>query len=587
MQSSDYLSCCFLYTEVLMFKFNRSVFLTFILGIGILGCSEVDFSRLRSENPGIQKHKKRFIYKPIERTLLQPQYDENKVSFTFKAYNERGETIERVDSKDVALFENSVAVKKFEISSKSERVERFIDIVFILDVTGSMGGELDGVKNHISKFVDELADEDVTARLCIVTFSDKVKKKCSSFYEDNSSTPENENTKQFKRDISKIKLVWGGDTPENSLAGIIWAAKKTPWKADAQKIAVLVTDAPFHDRKKRRYPRYESALRALTDSKVTLFAVAPDLPGYSSKYNGMPSLTDENYGVFFDLAKLDKGKGFAKVFDQLLSNLVTQFVLSYSIEKNSLDPSLPLKEREVDFNLKNAELNQLETFPLRSNFPEGRPLYKKEWEFADKKSVSVQKVTVNDKDIKNGFRVDGKKIIFDEIPYPGSKIRVTYEDGDLIDHMNYQDYSFNWYYEDFSLILEVYLNGELAEKGEDYTYTHIDGKVRVSLSQKILSNNDPLRVREFGFIDVEFTAKGKDLYPENEEGDNNNGDDDSDDDDSDDDVNAEDFDGDSDDVNAEDFDGDSDDVNAEDEEGDSNNAEDDGDDVNTEYFNSI
>ena len=61
------------------------------------------------------------------------------------------------------------------------------DIVFVLDVTGSMGDEIDGVKNHIVEFADSLSYRGIDFRLGMVTFLDVI-----------------ENVYPFTRDVSSF-----------------------------------------------------------------------------------------------------------------------------------------------------------------------------------------------------------------------------------------------------------------------------------------------------------------------------------------------------------------------------------------------
>ena len=66
------------------------------------------------------------------------------------------------------------------------------DIVFVLDVTGSMGDEIDGVKNHIVEFADSLSYRGIDFRLGMVTFLDVI-----------------ENVYPFTRDVLAFRALVG------------------------------------------------------------------------------------------------------------------------------------------------------------------------------------------------------------------------------------------------------------------------------------------------------------------------------------------------------------------------------------------
>ncbi len=111
------------------------------------------------------------------------------------------------------------------------------DIVFVLDVTGSMGGEINDVKNNVVEFADNLKENGIDYQLGMVTFLDEI-----------------ENIYDFTKDEFYFKDIvgqqfahGGGDGPENSLEGLMNATFFN-FRPSANRIVVWITDAEYHYR---------------------------------------------------------------------------------------------------------------------------------------------------------------------------------------------------------------------------------------------------------------------------------------------------------------------------------------------------
>ncbi|GHU57069.1 hypothetical protein FACS189411_09540 [Bacteroidia bacterium] len=129
-----------------------------------------------------------------------------------------------------------------------------VDIVFCIDVTGSMGGILETVKTNALKFYPDLQkalsekDKNVDSlRIKVIAFRD--------FEADGSSALEQlefvkipENDGKFSSFVSGLKPTGGGDEPENGLEAIALAIK-SDWDkgGDRQRhIVVVWSDASTH-----------------------------------------------------------------------------------------------------------------------------------------------------------------------------------------------------------------------------------------------------------------------------------------------------------------------------------------------------
>jgi len=124
------------------------------------------------------------------------------------------------------------------------KAKRQADIMFVLDCTESMGGEIEAIKDSIIDFTDSIESEGVRARVGLVEFRDRLYGEQQRVLTFNGEVFTN-NTKAFRREVAKLKAVGGGDWPESSLDAIMLALQQ-PFTTTGNKTIVLVTDAPPH-----------------------------------------------------------------------------------------------------------------------------------------------------------------------------------------------------------------------------------------------------------------------------------------------------------------------------------------------------
>lgn len=119
-----------------------------------------------------------------------------------------------------------------------------IDVVFVVDTTGSMGGEIAQVQADIAELVDQLAATTDSYRVAVVSYRDFPERTGSS-----SDYPARVD-QTFTSDLSLIQAAidsltaqGGGDGPETVFSGI-QAAISLSWRPGVTKIAIVIGDAP-------------------------------------------------------------------------------------------------------------------------------------------------------------------------------------------------------------------------------------------------------------------------------------------------------------------------------------------------------
>jgi len=161
-----------------------------------------------------------------------------KVEFTFNVINNETQIpVTGLTKENIFLYENSSRIYDFIIGHDTSQGVNAADIVFALDVTGSMGNVIDKVKTNIVEFADSLKKRGIDYRLGLVTFLDEI-----------------ENVYDFTKDVNTFKN-WisqqyahgGGDGPENSLAALKRSAEFN-YRTNCKRIVIWITDIDYHEK---------------------------------------------------------------------------------------------------------------------------------------------------------------------------------------------------------------------------------------------------------------------------------------------------------------------------------------------------
>lgn len=123
---------------------------------------------------------------------------------------------------------------------------RPLDVVVVLDSTGSMTSAIDACKKRITRILEILRENAPRVRFGLVTYRD---------HGDEYLRKGIELTEDFPKVTAFLKTIQangGGDTPEAVEAGLemAYADTEMKWDPRAKKIAIIVADAPCHDKDK-------------------------------------------------------------------------------------------------------------------------------------------------------------------------------------------------------------------------------------------------------------------------------------------------------------------------------------------------
>ncbi len=166
---------------------------------------------------------------------------------------------------DVKDADGAVAIKlpvaRADVSKPS------LDVVFILDTTGSMSEEIEGVKTTLKTVLAKL-DPSVQIRVGLVEYKDKGDEYVTKTYALTSDI------KALSTSIAGLSADGGGDTPEDVDAGLSVAVSQMQWSAKSVgRLAFLIADAPPQLNYSDSVPYGTSAKKA-AEKGIKVFTVA-------------------------------------------------------------------------------------------------------------------------------------------------------------------------------------------------------------------------------------------------------------------------------------------------------------------------
>jgi len=142
-----------------------------------------------------------------------------------------GQRILNLGTENIFLYENGTRIEEFGIEKFSSGGSNLADIVFVLDVSGSMGDNINQVVTYVGEFADSLVKRGFDYQIGIITFSTTVDK----IYD-------------FTKDISLIKQrltnypLWGGieDSP-----AALYKASELSFRPGSKRNIIWVTDESY------------------------------------------------------------------------------------------------------------------------------------------------------------------------------------------------------------------------------------------------------------------------------------------------------------------------------------------------------
>jgi hypothetical protein len=179
------------------------------------------------------------------------------------------------------------------MSDQNQKTKGVVDIVFLLDVTGSMQPCIDALKNNIATFIDTLTTKGANNenpvkhwRAKAVGYRDA--KEDREWFAD---APFVEDPAALKAQLSVLKAEGGGDEPESLLdalhrvANMPTTAKGTQpepdkwrYRSEAARVVVAFTDASYHATMEQpKGGSVSDVINAIHSNRIILNLFAPEM----------------------------------------------------------------------------------------------------------------------------------------------------------------------------------------------------------------------------------------------------------------------------------------------------------------------
>ena len=195
------------------------------------------------------KSTKYFTNGAFAKLLLEKNKNEkDKINSTLKAYEE---DIKKTQA-EISLSYINEKTKKYEIlflpsavDEETKTKSKEVDIIYLLDATGSMGHEISALNKNIVKIYNDLNEKFKDLNLDF-NFG-------AVFYRDIIDSPKDKNeyfqltndVEKLKDNISTIKPYGGGDLPEDWVTGYNLALNEINWR-NGFKLIIHIADAGAH-----------------------------------------------------------------------------------------------------------------------------------------------------------------------------------------------------------------------------------------------------------------------------------------------------------------------------------------------------
>jgi len=232
----------------------------------------------------------------------------------------------------IAILAVSSAMFAIDFETVLRDLDDPVDVVFVMDTSGSMGATIAGVRDNVTGFASALADSGYGYRFGATTFGDGTNTwdfdtVASGF----NMTPD---VAIFQAQVAATGVYGGGDTPETQIDGIYDAATLYDWAPGTLGVIIMFTDAGFH------YPGDGSGYSDVThDDLITLLVKSGFLVYTSYIYTGggYPNsdsiydlIADTTGGCSFVLGSRSPASWEA-VFDYVRGDIMTSYSLSTKI----------------------------------------------------------------------------------------------------------------------------------------------------------------------------------------------------------------------------------------------------------------
>lgn len=227
---------------------------------------------------------------------LNAEVTENAITNTDESVNEVTDYDDLSLEEIEAIINGDYGVSTYSIFDKepnSAAVMGQVDLVLVVDTTGSMGSQIATVKSNVSGLISRLRENDISLYVSVVDYRDIT---CDGV---NSTKVNNNSGRDFNNlvpDIAEALMSLtpdgGGDFEESAIDGL-GMAYNLKYRNNAKKFIFLITDATYKTENRFGIKNMSEMSDMLKDKGIYTSVVTSS--SYYSAYSDMVTATDGTY----------------------------------------------------------------------------------------------------------------------------------------------------------------------------------------------------------------------------------------------------------------------------------------------------
>ncbi len=200
------------------------------------------------------------------------------------------------------------------IVTPSASGKKVADVIFCLDISGSMSDEINAVKNNINKFVDYFKNKhNYDVRLGLITFGQSA----SPYLRERNSGQFYSSVEDFKNEVATLTANgWREEWFE-----AVGLASQYSFRPDAARVIILITDEPGDATSD--YPNVEKAIQVAKSNGAKVFGIS---------YNNLATVkkvVDETNGELYNIYDS---------FEDILQKIADSVSNTYTVSFITADP---------------------------------------------------------------------------------------------------------------------------------------------------------------------------------------------------------------------------------------------------------
>jgi|AGTN01.3.fsa_nt_gi Subtilisin-like serine proteases len=179
--------------------------------------------------------------------------------------------------------ENALQTREHSINQVIKTdTDEGLDVCFVVDTTGSMEDDIANAKENMNEILGELSAKSENFRVAIIDYRDFADRAQPYDYPSMLRLDFSQDIDEITSAINALDLGDGGDDNETVYSGLM-AAAELGWRPEAQKVIIVLGDAPPLDPEPYTGYTFDSVVAVLYNADISLFSepsVSVDMPDY-------------------------------------------------------------------------------------------------------------------------------------------------------------------------------------------------------------------------------------------------------------------------------------------------------------------